>query len=55
MTMTIDADEDAVKVDNDEDTCWKTMYLFDNTKAHHQLGTIASMLQIWLSIVVPTR
>ena len=30
-TMTIDADEDAVKVDNDEDTSVGTMYLSDNT------------------------
>ena len=28
--MTIDADEDAVKVDNDEDTSVGTMYLSDN-------------------------
>ena len=39
-TMTIEAEEDAVKVDNDDDTSVGTMYLSDNTMTIRLVTTV---------------
>ena len=53
-TMTIDAKEDGVKVDNDEDTSVGTMYYPTTTSPSQQEMMASTLLETWLSIVVPT-